>query len=621
MKIYFKITLVWLIFLSAIATVSCGGGGVDGVSMIIPPTPSSYEWLKNMYNKYHKDFYVYDDFDSAGNNFYVRNLLTQKTSEAEFIPYMEESSEESPMTGLNSIKCKFLSRVSNWGVWQFQNGFAPPAQNNYQVNWGEKPNAGVNLSGATELAFYAKGSSGGERVEFFIGGTGYDSKEVKIQPYPDSTRKISTGFITLSNQWQQYRLNLSGADLSYIINGFSWGTSAAENGNKDITFYLDDIKYNLDRTTKPHFGVSYEYIKSNNDIDHMFRNASFTYDNCLMAMAFLASNDNAGAKIILDSILAVAQHDRYYQDGRIGSLYVGGELFVPPGWLTAAGVAGTVRLPGYWNFTTSKYDELPKQNNHHAGDSAWVILALAAYGLDKDPAYLDEALKIGNFVEANLKDTRGAGGYKGGFHGWESEAYVLQYKSTENNIDLYAAFKSLFKATGDTRWLDRSNYAKTFVIGMYDTTENKFWTGTDVDGVTVNKTVIPEDCQSWAVLALDSEDKSYRKALNYAELNHRVGNFYDFNTDRDGAWYEGSAHMAVAYDYIGETDKANTILNALDNVALNNSGALPAADHDGVTTGFTGDYGPWNLYKRNHTGATAFYILAQKHKNPFLWTK
>ena len=100
-------------------------------------------------------------------------------------------------------------------------------------NWGSRK-GGYNLTGATQLTFWAKGAQGGEQIqEITVGGV-----EGK---YPDSD-KIIFGPIILSNEWKQYSVDLRGKDLSYISGGFSWSTEEAVNSSM-CSFYLDEIKF------------------------------------------------------------------------------------------------------------------------------------------------------------------------------------------------------------------------------------------------------------------------------------------------------------------------------------------------------------------------------------------
>ena len=47
--------------------------------------------------------------------------------------------------------------------------------------------------------------------------------------------------VTLTKDWKQYSIDLSGKDLSCIMTGFVW-TTVAPNPNT-VCFYLDDIQY------------------------------------------------------------------------------------------------------------------------------------------------------------------------------------------------------------------------------------------------------------------------------------------------------------------------------------------------------------------------------------------
>jgi len=102
-------------------------------------------------------------------------------------------------------------------------------------NWGDLK-GGINLTGATKLVFMARGEKGGEVVTFKMGGVGYGGK-----PHPDSD-DASSGPLTLTKDWKEYSIDLTGKDLSHIIGGFAWVGTAKEN-QSNITFYIRDIYY------------------------------------------------------------------------------------------------------------------------------------------------------------------------------------------------------------------------------------------------------------------------------------------------------------------------------------------------------------------------------------------
>jgi glucan 1,3-beta-glucosidase len=103
-------------------------------------------------------------------------------------------------------------------------------------NWGAIPRpAGYDLSRATQLSFWVRGSHGTERIQFLAGGiTG---------TYGDSLQPaIKTQVLTLSTTWQRVTINLAGNDLTHVIGGFGWVAKAQDNP-QGATFYLDDIIY------------------------------------------------------------------------------------------------------------------------------------------------------------------------------------------------------------------------------------------------------------------------------------------------------------------------------------------------------------------------------------------
>lgn len=103
-----------------------------------------------------------------------------------------------------------------------------------QGDWGDEP--GYDLSGATQLTFWARGEQGGERVEFKVGGVDSPGK-----PYQDTLEK-SLGVVTLSQEWQRFSIDLSGLDPSNVIGAFAWVASRANNAS-GLTFYLSEIVY------------------------------------------------------------------------------------------------------------------------------------------------------------------------------------------------------------------------------------------------------------------------------------------------------------------------------------------------------------------------------------------
>ena len=283
-------------------------------------------------------------------------------------------------------------------------------------------------------------------------------------------------------------------------------------------------------------------------------------------------------------------------------------------------------MPGWMDEKNNTWHEDKSFVGTHTGNIAWSIIALLSlYEETHEEKYLTASIRLGEWIENECRDDRGAGGYTGGYEGWEPTAnnpegqIRIPWKATEHNIDIYVAFSRLSQLTGDDVWRERGLHAKHFVEAMWDVEEKHFWTGTLEDGVTINKANIPADIHAWSLMAMEEIDK-YRKGMNWVENNCYVEadgfKGFDFNNDTDGIWFEGTAHMIIAYQILGDRTQSNLYLDELRKAqkeASNTNGkGLVAASHDSVSTGFD-----WIYDARLHTGATAWFIFGETGYNPY----
>ena len=596
---------------------------IHKISHLTPPessgiTNSSLDYLAAVMDQYHKTLDVYTDADAAGNHFLARGAIASGNPSK--VPNMNEIYSTNPHSGITSIECMYTPEAGAWSGWYFLNGVLLDTMTQPSLNWGDYPNAGVNLSGSLNLTFWARGAQGGEKVQFIAFGVGHEPVSPE-KPFRDSTDKVSTSVVTLSQNWTQYYMDISGKNLSYVLGGFGWVATASDNDNNNITFYLDDIKYEKSRLTEPRFLVSYQTIPSEYEFDKILRNTAFTYDNAVALLAFIADNNTPRAKLIADALLYAQDHDRYFDDGRIRNAYMGGDLILTPGW-TPHGRINTVRMPGFSNVINGEWNEDRFQVSTHTGNVAWVMIALLSfYEHDGGEKYLIASERMGDWVELNCYNATGIPGYTGGYDGWEGNQTRLTYKSTEHNIDLYVAFKKLYYLTKNETWNDRAEKARYFLrSNIWDAGEGRFFIGTLPDGEEINKGTIPLDAQAWSNLAFEGREIQYLRALRYSEQHFSVGDGFDFNEDRDGIWYEGTAQMAVAYNMTGEIPSWNKVVACLKSDQYENGG-IPAASKDGLTTGLIVSEGvPWLYYHRLHVGATGWMIFAEKGCNPFWLT-
>jgi hypothetical protein len=102
-------------------------------------------------------------------------------------------------------------------------------------NWGTMLGFAVP-SGATSVAFWAKGAAGGEEVTFLVGGISAPGN-----PYQDTvSAKLA---VALTATWAQYKIDLSGKTYSTVIGGFGWQMSAMNLTSPPAKFFVDDIEW------------------------------------------------------------------------------------------------------------------------------------------------------------------------------------------------------------------------------------------------------------------------------------------------------------------------------------------------------------------------------------------
>ena len=225
---------------------------------------------------------------------------------------------------------------------------------------------------------------------------------------------------------------------------------------------------------------------------------SVTYDNALVIIAYANRKDNADsldrAKTMGDALLKMQAKDPI-GDGRVRNAYGPERLFDADG------------VPNIQTWGSA------------AGNQAWAGMALAHLAhVTKDAKYRDGALRIGEWLLRETSDTRGRGGFTGGY---KSDGTKIEWKSTEHNIDMVGLFGMLHQLTKDRKWHSARKHARKFVKSMWDEKEGRFHIGTKPDGVTINRDeYIPEDVQSWGYLALRSD--RYRRALDWNIANLEV---------------------------------------------------------------------------------------------------
>ncbi len=189
-----------------------------------------------------------------------------------------------------------------------------------------------------------------------------------------------------------------------------------------------------------------------------------------------------------------------------------------------------------------------------------------------------------------------------------------------NRISISSPYSAGFArehAPGD--WKKYTETARRFVESQWDAASGHFFVGTLPDGVTPNRATSGLDVQMWAQLLPDAP-RAWQRAIAYAEREHGVAGGFDFNTDRDGLWLEGTAQAALVYRKLGREADAQKLFTTIAQ-QFSTGGFVYATREPRITTGLA--VGPestsadFYYYRRPHLGATAWAALAALNRNPF----
>jgi len=382
--------------------------------------------------------------------------------------------------------------------------------------------------------------------------------------------------------------------------------TAGDNGNGGAADFEDGLFRYLDAQQDPVTGLLASYT-NRGGLPQVFVNwltdnePAFVYDNALAALAYLCraqDHDLDRARQTLDAFLAIQN-------------------------------AATGGLPDAVHAETMA----PVATDYGTGNQMWAVLALLkGYHVLGDARYLDAAVRIGEFV-LHQKNTAGYGG----FVLFPGSTIV----GTEHNVDAYAGFSQLAREmTVHGRSADAAKFeaaaahARIFVESRFDEVTGKTFTGTDETGVATNRSPVPEDTQTWTLLALGR--MKWRRSYDWllgrdglwarsttcptlAGVEIRGPSFSD--ADVSEVWFEGLAHAWLAAKLLTDATTPAIAASPPEQTLRTVQTGAPGADGRGIVatcdtleTGFGADF---KYYNALHVGATAWAILANRGYNPF----
>ncbi len=316
------------------------------------------------------------------------------------------------------------------------------------------------------------------------------------------------------------------------------------------------------------------------DFDLTQANAAYVYDNALAGLALLAGGEPTAACRIGAALEIAQTHDRFWTDGRLRNAYQAGAMTTP------------ARLPGWWDRQASQWREDPYQAGTATGPLAWAMLLWIALGQTAP------AQRAADWIIANLSAPQG---FYGGFYGFEPHPLKQLWQSTEQNIDVYAAFAKLR--------LPAAASAKTFVVSRCRT--GVFEAGLTPGGAA--NPLLAADAGIWPYLAGIGTAASALAAIQ--KLQH--GNGIGFSAASHGIWLEGTAFAALALHRAQHPLATNFTSTIAANTAPNGYVYATAAPTlaTGLTTGPSLIPGQpetkFSYFRRPCLSATAWATLAQ----------
>ena len=340
------------------------------------------------------------------------------------------------------------------------------------------------------------------------------------------------------------------------------------------------------------------------------RDVAFTYDNALATIALFACGKPQSARRIADALAMAASNDPEHRDGRVRNAYAAGLVKDP-----------TMTLPGYWSVERKAWNQDAYQVSVATGNAAWAALALIeAYRQSRHAPYLDAARRVLDWIGKNSASATPPAGFVGGWFAALPNPVRQEWKSTEQNVDLAAAWTALDRVAPDADAKAQAAIAAAFVRSQWDPQEGRFFIGTGTDGRTSDHDHSGLDAQIWPLIATQKPPADWLRALAFVDANHGVAGGYGFNRGPDGLWTEGTAQVASVFVLRGMPKRAAPLWPLLKRQQTDD-GWLFATPLPRIRTGLA--IGPASVtsdffyYHFPHLGATAWAALAASGVNPF----
>lgn len=173
-------------------------------------------------------WYVYRDAGSPENHGLWSNVVPAAAGNE--MLRIDLADRTGPASGASAIRIDIAFASVGWC------GVAVASDIGY---WGDRPGDGFDLRRARALSFRARGAAGGERIRIKAAVAG-------DQPFGDSAPlPIDSGWLRLSADWREYRVDTDGRDLSRVVTPFMLIANRKQNPSGRLTIFLDDMRYEM----------------------------------------------------------------------------------------------------------------------------------------------------------------------------------------------------------------------------------------------------------------------------------------------------------------------------------------------------------------------------------------
>lgn len=313
-------------------------------------------------------------------------------------------------------------------------------------------------------------------------------------------------------------------------------------------------------------------------------NQAQTFNNCLVALAFITKNEKSRAERLLDFYLN--------QTDSANSTLLKQNFFY----------LGEAR--GFFQECDIQTLQAMGAKNRWIGDMAWLLITCKNYQKKYNSNRYEYLIQIIKDLFLSFYKPTDTGGYIQ--HGWEYGDTQLHenYGHHEGNIDCYVAMK----LCGED----------------FPAHQIKTWLDSQLDG----NTSLPLDLYTWRTLAFGALGNSYVSLLNIPEYDFRYRKIINVNGTNvmgmysnpditiNNFWNDGTGHISCGFQAFGDQQRGYFYANQMDALII------PQTIGNHLVHGI-----PYTLNTQGYPGvdpnvavvsSSAWYILAKNGVNPFL---